>query len=86
MDVNVTVTLPDKFADLNSETVSRSVFEQVVAETYKNGNLSLKEVRLLLGLSSRYEAEEFIHRHKATGYTIEDLERELKSMEDLGLR
>jgi hypothetical protein len=85
MDVNVTVTLPDDIAELDSDLVSRDVFEQVVAESYKNGRLSLKQVRLLLGLSSRYEAEDFIHRHKATGYTIEDLKEEMETMKKLGV-
>lgn len=85
MDVKVTVTLPDEIVEANNDLVSRNVFEQVVAEAYKNGKLSLKQVRLLLGFSSRFEAEEFIHEHKASGYTIEELKREIKTMGDLGL-
>ncbi len=85
MDVIVKVSLPDEISEGNNELVSRSVFEQVVAEAYKNGRLSLKQVRLLLGFSSRFEAEEFIHKHKAAGYSIDDLENEMKTMGDLGL-
>ena len=85
MNVNVTVTLPDEIIEADSDLVSRHVFEQVVAEAYKNGRLSLKQVRILLGFSTRFEAENFIHKHKATGYTIGDLKREMKTMEDLGL-
>ena len=86
MDVQVTVTLPDDVSDLDSARVSREVFEQVVAESYKNGHLSLKQLRLLLGLSSRFEAEDFIHRHKATGYTLQDLKDDIATMERLGFR
>jgi predicted HTH domain antitoxin len=85
MNVNVTVTLPDEIIEADSDSVSRDVFEQVVAEAYKNGRLSLKQVRILLGFSSRFEAEDFIQRHRASGYTIHDLKREMKTMGDLGL-
>lgn len=86
MQVQVKVTLPDNISDIDSERVSRDVLEQVVAEAYKNGRLSLKQVRLLLGFSSRFEAESFIHAHKATGYSVDDLKSDLKTLEDLGLR
>lgn len=86
MEIQVSIELPDELAGLDSESVSRDVFEQVVAEGYKDGLLSLKQVRILLGFSSRFEAERFIHKRKATGYSVEDLETELRTMEDLGLQ
>lgn len=86
MDIQVNIRLPDELVDLDSEKVSRDVFEQVVAEGYKDGQLSLKQVRILLGFPSRFEAEDFIHRRKATGYSLEDLKQELRTMEDLGLQ
>ncbi len=86
MDVNVTVTLPDKIADPDGVKVSRDVLEQVVAEGYRKGRLGPKEVRILLGFSSRIETEDFLHRRRALEYTSEDLESDLKGMSDLGLR
>jgi hypothetical protein len=86
MDIQANIKLPDELVGLDSEKLSREVFEQVVAEGYKDGQLSLKQVRILLGFSSRFEAEDFIHRRKATGYTMEVLRKELKTMEDLGLQ
>ena len=85
MDINVTVSLPDSLANIDKDQVSLEVFEQVVAESYKTGKISLREVRLLLGFSSRFEAEDFIHRRKATGYTLDDLKKEMESMKELGL-
>ena len=84
MDVSVTISLPDSLAGIDKNQVSRDVFEQVVAESYRTGKLSLKQVRLLLGFSSRFEAEDFIHSHKATGYTLEDLHKEMETMKKLG--
>ncbi len=85
MDVHVTVTLPDHAANIDSEAVSRDVFEQVVAESYRSGRIGPVKVRKLLGFSSRIETEDFLHRRQAIVYTVEDLERDLKGMKDLGL-
>ena len=85
MSISVTVSVPDNLASLDSEQVSRDVFEQVVAKSYEAGKISLRQVRSILGLASRYEADAFIHKHGATGYTLEDLKREMKIMEDFGL-
>jgi len=87
MDISVQLTLPDDLvASLDSMKLSREVFEQVVAEGYKEGRLGPKQVRILLGFSTRMETEDFLHRRKAMEYTVEDLEHDLKGMSDLGLR
>jgi predicted HTH domain antitoxin len=86
MKIQVTVTLPDDLAGLDSNDVSRDVLEQVVAESYRNGQLSLKQVRELLGLPNRFAAEDFIHRHRSSGYGIDELKEDLNALEDLGLK
>ena len=85
MDVNVTISLPDSLTEADSEQVERSVFEQVIAESYRTRKIGLVQVRQLLGFSSRFEAEDFIHRNKATGYTLDDLKKETETMKNLGL-
>lgn len=85
MDIQVMVKLPDEINDLDSEVVSRDVLEQVVVEGYKNGSLGPRQVRLLLGISSRMETEDFLHRHRAIEYTVEDLKNDLETMRKLGL-
>ena len=86
MDIQVKVTLPDEIKDLDSGVISRDVLEQVVVEGYKNGSLGPKQVRLLLGFSSRMETEDFLHRNRAMEYTVEDLKSDLETMKKLGLR
>lgn len=86
MDVQVTISLPDDLAELDSSVVSRDVFEQVVAEAYRSGRVGPVQVRRLLGFSSRFETEDFLHRMKAMVYTVEDLEHDLETMSRLGLR
>lgn len=86
MNVEVTVSLPDDLAELDSSAVSRDVFEQVVAEGYRSGRLGPAQVRKLLGFSSRFETEDFLHRMKAMEFTVEDLEHDLETLSKLGLR
>ena len=85
MDITVNVKLPDEISDLDSSSVSRDVLEQVVVEGYKNGSLGPKQVRLLLGFSSRMETEDFLRRRRALEYTLEDMNDDLETMKKLGL-
>ncbi len=84
MNVQVEVTLPDDLADLDCEKVSREVFEQVVAESYRSGRLGPMQVRKLMGFKSRFETEDFLHRHRAMEYTVEDLKNDLETLKKLG--
>ena len=86
MDIQVKVTLPDDLTELDSSKVSRDVLEQVVVEGYKDGRLGPKQVRILLGFTSRFETEDFLHRHQAMEYTVDDLKSDLETLKDLGLR
>lgn len=86
MEIEVTISLPDDLSGFDSVKVSRHVLEQVVAEGYRDGRLSIKQVRILLGFPSRMETEEFLHKRKATGYSVEDLRSDLENMRDLGLK
>lgn len=87
MEIEVKLNIPDELLNgKGGENISRQVFEQVVAESYKTGKLTTKQVRNLLGFSSRFEVDEFLHLHKAFGYTEKDLKADLKTLKDLGLR
>lgn len=85
MDIRVTVKLPDEILNLDSGRVSRDVLEQVVIEGYKNGGLGPKQVRLLLGFSSRLETEEFLRRHRAMDYSVDDMNDDMETIRKLGL-
>lgn len=86
MEIQINVSVSDELLDLDSEQVSRQVLEQFVLEGYKKEKLTIKQVRELLGFSSRLETENFLHRHKAFAYTMDDLKNDLKTMEDAGLK
>lgn len=85
MEVQVTVSIPDDIAEIDSSKVSRDVFEQVVAEAYRSGRLGPVQVRRLLGFETRLETEDFLHRMRAMVYTVEDLDHDLETMRRLGL-
>ena len=86
MEIQINISVPDELLDRDSEQVSRQVLEQFVLEGYKKEKLTIKQVREILGFSSRLETEKFLHQHKAFVYTLDDLKNDLKTMEDLGFK
>jgi hypothetical protein len=84
--MNIEITIPDEIFEENQAELSRYVLEQIALNGYKSDAFSLAQVRKLLGFSSRFETEEFLHQHDAFGYTEKDLEDDLQTLKDLGLR
>lgn len=86
MEIQVKLNIPDELLKEDGAQVSRRVFEQFVAEGYNSGRLTYKQVRNLLGFSTRFEVDEFLHDYGVYGYTVEDLREDLQTLRDLGLR
>ncbi len=86
MEIEVNISVPDELLNSDGQQVSRRVFEQFVIEGYKKGKLTTKNVRELLGFSSRFETEDFLHRNRAFDYTVDDLKNDLQTTKDLGLK
>lgn len=84
--MKIQVSIPDELLNGEIEEVLRKVLEQFALEGYKTGKLSYKQIGKILGFSSRFEIDDFLHRHQAFDYTIEDLKADLKTFEDLGLK
>jgi hypothetical protein len=60
------VNIPDELArDLGEgfEDLGRAALEALAAEAYARDVLSLEQVRKMLGLESRWEAQEVLRRH-----------------------
>jgi hypothetical protein len=85
MDLSVTISIPDDLANLDSEKVSREVFEKVVAEAYRSGQIGPVQVRKLLGFADRFETEDFLRRMRAMDFTVEDYEHDVETLKRLGL-
>lgn len=81
--MEITVQLPDDLAD--HENPGREALEALVAEGYRNGALSRKQVRSMLGLETGYELDSFFKRwHIDRGaYGIEEYEHDLQTLKTL---
>ena len=84
--MDIEITIPDELFEENQTNLSRYVLEQIAVNGYKSNSLSAVQVRKLMGFSSRFETEEFLHLHNAFGYTKKDLKDDLQTLKDLGLR
>ncbi len=86
--MNVIVEIPDDFAQRLKAAggdLSRRALEALAVEEYKRGRLSRPELRILLGLATRAELDEFLEKREVFGsYTLADLERDREDLRRLG--
>lgn len=87
--MQVTLEIPDDLAGELGATageLSRLALEALALEEYKANHLTEAQLIRLLGFSTRYELDGFFKEHDVwADYTIEDLHRELRDLETLGL-
>jgi len=88
--MNLTVEIPDDLASRLSAAgggdLSRRALEALALEEYKSGHLTETELQRLLGFGTRYKLDGFLKAHGVMidDYTIEDLRREVETLERLG--
>jgi hypothetical protein len=86
--MNVTVQIPDDLAKRLAATggdLSRRALEALAAEEYKHDRLTKPELQRLLGIETSFQLDEFLKAHDVwIDYTLEDAERERRSLERLG--
>lgn len=76
---DLSVDLNAKFGDLG-----RTAMEALAAEAYEQDVLSLEQVRRLLGLESRWDAQAVLARHKVwPGTTVQDVESDFAILEKI---
>jgi uncharacterized protein UPF0175 len=87
--MNVTVQIPDDLAKQLTAAggdLSRRALEALAAEEYKHDRLTKPELQRLLGIETSFQLDEFLKaRDLWIEYTMEDAERERRSLERLGL-
>jgi hypothetical protein len=87
--MTVTVQIPDDLAKRLTATggdLSRRALEALAAEEYKHDRLTKPELQRLLGIETSFQLDEFLKAHDVwIDYTMEDAERECRSLERLGL-
>ena len=82
--MTVTLTIPDEVsADLASKfsNPGQAALEALAARAYECGALSLAQIRTMLNLGSRWEAEEVLARHGVwPGTTSDDLSADITTL------
>jgi hypothetical protein len=86
--MNLNVEIPDDLAQRLSAggDLSRRALEAFAVEEYKAGRVTKAELRRLLGFDTRYELDGFLKAHDVwMNYTIDDLRREVATLQRLGI-
>jgi hypothetical protein len=86
--MTVTVQIPDDLAarlTAGGGDLSRRALEALAADEYKHECLTKPELQRLLGIETSFQLDEFLKAHDVwIEYTMEDAERESRSLERLG--
>ena len=88
--MDVTIQVPDTLVERMQETwgegLPRHVVESWVLEDYRAGALTTEEVRQLLGYETQFEVHGFLKAHGVSFYTMEDLEQDFATRDELRAR
>jgi predicted HTH domain antitoxin len=76
--MTITVSIPEEMLTGESDDVARQVLERVALEGFKSGQLTIAQVRRLLGFETRMQTHEFLADHGVpwVDYSVADAERE----------
>ncbi len=67
MTFNVSYDLPDSVAEVlrqNWNRIAKRNLEDIAVISYRTGILTSHQVQLMLGHESRWETEDFLHKHR----------------------
>ena len=84
--MQVTVEIPDQFVqhlEPAGRDAARSLLEESVAGAYRDGRLTMEQVRQLLGFGTRMQADAFLQQHEIYDYTVEDLDKDMATLNRL---
>jgi hypothetical protein len=83
--MRVTLEIPDELAATlaaPSQDPARAALEAIGLEAYRQRRIGGYQLRMLLGIRSRYELDAFLKDRQVYDYTIEDFEKDLASNRD----
>ncbi len=83
--MNVIVEIPEQIFISPEADVPREILENVALEGFKSGQLTIYQVRRILGFETRFEVHEFLAKHGVpwVNYSVEDMERERETFREL---
>jgi len=82
--MQVTVEIPDQFVQHlvpAGRDAARSLLEESVAAAYRDGRLTMEQVRQLLGFGTRIQVDTFLQQHGIYDYTVEDLDKDMATLD-----
>ncbi len=84
--MQLSITLPDDLVAAllpPGQEPTRAALEAIGLEAYRQRRITGYQLRLFLGISSRFELEDFLKQHEVYDYTIEDFEQDLTTIRKL---
>ena len=81
--MQITLEIPDELKAalaVPGQDLPRAALEAIGLEAYRQRRISGYQLRLLLGIPSRYELDGFLKEHQVYDYTIEDFEKDLATI------
>ncbi|MBI3404161.1 MAG: UPF0175 family protein [Acidobacteria bacterium] len=84
--MEITVELPNDLTQ--REDPAREALEALAIAGYRSGALSTFQARVLLGMESRFEFEQFLKDHNIMdhAYSVEDLNDDMKAIRQLEVK
>ncbi len=87
--MQVTVEIPDQFVEHlvpAGRDAARSLLEESVAGAYRDGRLTMEQVRQLLGFGTRMQVDAFLQQHQIYDYTVDDLNKDMATLDRLATK
>lgn len=84
--MQVIVDVPDGIAEQlvpKGVDLARTMLEDRMAQAYREGRLTIDELRRALNFETRFEVEPFLLKHNIYDYTPEMLQKDLETLERL---
>ncbi len=84
--MRITVDIPDEVARKvvsPDSDPARVLLEDFAAESYRARKLTTEQIRQLLGFSTRMEVDTFLQQHDIFDYTVQDLEKDMATLDRL---
>ncbi|SPF34862.1 conserved hypothetical protein [Candidatus Sulfopaludibacter sp. SbA4] len=81
--MRITLEIPDDLAAILAppgQDPARTALEAIGLEAYRQRRMTGYQLRMLLGIPSRYELDGFLKAHEVEMYTIEDFEKDLATI------
>jgi hypothetical protein len=84
--MQVTIEIPDELADVlaaRGQKPARAALEAIGLEAYRQRSITGYQLRMLLGIPSRYEFDGFLKEHQVEKYTAADFEHDAATLRQL---